>query len=87
MLSERALVRRINRKLALEKQQLHVARDLLGGHENPNTGRYYVTDDRRNLIAWHCNLQDLGHELGVMGKEDRTVGQCGFNGGYRQDSA
>ena len=59
--SERTLVQRINRRLALQGERLHVAR-----REDPNTGRYYITDDRNTLIAWHCDPEQLASELGVL---------------------
>jgi hypothetical protein len=69
--SERALVQRINRKLWKESEVLKAAR--------PNTravqdlGRYYVIDDRNRVVRQHCDLEEMGRELGVLAAYERLV--------------
>ena len=63
--SERALIQRINRKLSKELKSLRGAREKsIGFHD---TGRYYIVDDSRNLVAaTDVKLEELGRELKVL---------------------
>ena len=58
--SDRALIQRINRKLAPE-QQMKVAR----GRAEMTLGRYYIVD-RHGVTAWNCDLAEWGREVGVL---------------------
>lgn len=62
----RALIQRINRKLAHEDEKLLTAR-LYRGHEDSNVGRYYIIDTRRNIIEDdHVDLETFARDLKVM---------------------
>jgi hypothetical protein len=71
--SERALIQRINRKLAEEDQHLRKAR---GAQAQSNFGSYYIVNQNRNWVVAHARgvddgqawLEDLGRELGVLSK-------------------
>lgn len=73
--SESALIRRINRKLAhegrmghrLRKARVHVDRHSGYAYEDSNVGRFFVIDIASNFIlATHCDLEGLGRELQVL---------------------
>lgn len=67
--SERALIQRINRKLAPDLEQLKKNRS--PGNE---LGDYYVLDLNRNFVtAQNVDPEALGRELGVLA-EWETVG-------------
>ena len=64
-ISERALVQRINRKLAPDFEQLRVAR--IDSRVEFDFGRYYLINQSLNfVIAKNCDLETLGRELGVL---------------------
>jgi hypothetical protein len=63
---ERALVRRINRKLT-DGQRLRVART------DGDLGRYYILDAQDNLVAWKCDLEEIARELGALGACERMA--------------
>lgn len=66
VVSERALVARINRKLKPEGEQLRLSRV-----RKYSGGDYWVHDFRRNLaLERNVSLYDLGRALGVLGDED-----------------
>jgi len=62
-LSLRAVTQRIRRVLAKDSEKLLVSRSNM---ERSNFGNYYVVDDRNNVIACHCEIEDLAKELGVL---------------------
>lgn len=65
MVSERALIQRINRKLSKESKVLKTAREKSVGFQS--TGRFYIIDDSRNLVATtDIKLEKLGRELKVL---------------------
>lgn len=81
--SESALIRRINRKLAYEGQmgqRLRKARVYVDRHsgreyEDHNLGRYFIIDIACNLIlATHCDLEGLGRELQVLDANEGLEG-------------
>lgn len=62
--TERALVARINRKLAQEGEQMHRTR---GERWRGDLGCFYITDTRTHaLIAASCTPEGVGRELGVL---------------------
>ncbi len=64
VISKRALVQRINRKLILDDQQIRAVR---GGNLELGVGKYFIVDVRRNLIIrTHIDLDELGREIGVL---------------------
>jgi len=68
----RALIQRINRKLAAQGEKLKTYR---GGRSEVQLGRYYIIDVRRNfLVAGNQDPEGLGRELGVL-KEWEKVEQ------------
>lgn len=68
--TERAVIGRINRKLAKEDERLHVAPNHAGG-ENADLGRYYIVDTgTRAVIYTHQDLESLAQELNVMGPRE-----------------
>jgi hypothetical protein len=63
-LSEKALVCRINRRLAPDMEQLCKAR---GARCELELGEYYIRDHNRNfIVAHHVDPEQLGRELGVL---------------------
>ncbi len=63
-ITEAALLKRINRKLAHKGEVVKKAR---GARERQDLGVYYLVDERANvLVAWHVDLPQLGRELGVL---------------------
>jgi hypothetical protein len=69
--TERALVQRINRRLAKDFETLKAAR---GGRWRSTTGDYYVVDLQRNAIArTNVDPEALGRELGVLHAYERVV--------------
>ncbi len=62
--SEGALIKRINRRLAPECQRLHKLR---GDRWESTLGRYYIIDGIRNqAIASHCDLEEVARDLNVL---------------------
>ena len=70
-ISESALIRRINRKLAKDCQKLHKTRPRWVNECGP----YHIVDESRNqFLGGYFDLQALGRELGVLG-QDEEVGK------------
>jgi hypothetical protein len=67
-LSRRALVRRINRRLAHEGQKLYTSR---GDRQRAALGNYYVGG--KFLLLSHMNLTRLGRELGVLSEFEEVI--------------
>ena len=62
--STRAIIQRINRKLAKDGDKLRKNRSQRWW---PEMGDYYIVDEERNaFIRGHVDLEDLGRELGVL---------------------
>jgi hypothetical protein len=63
-ISERSLVRRINRKLADDDQALRMAR---GESAKRHVGEFYVVDTRRNfIVSKHIDLVMFAREMGAL---------------------
>jgi hypothetical protein len=63
--STRALIQRINRKLAAQDEALRVSRDRW--QERENLGEFYIVNTRLNgVVHKHVDIDALGHELGVL---------------------
>lgn len=70
--STRALIQRINRKLATEQQQLKATR---GERWRNELGDYYIIDVNINgIIAKHVDLEKLGREMECLPKWE-TLGE------------
>lgn len=62
---ERALIGRINRKLAKMDSKLKTCRESSPSYST--LGRYYVVDVNRNFVQDHdVDLEALGRDLGVL---------------------
>lgn len=62
--SQQALVKRINRKLKQDGQQLKKAR---GERWKSTTGDYFIVDINRNFIVkTHIDLVEYGREIGAL---------------------
>ena len=60
--SEPALVRRINRKLAPDLEQLRKSRG-----DYPPLGDFWIRDCNRNfVVADHVDIEELARELGCL---------------------
>jgi len=73
--STRALIARINRKLAADDMQLKVAK---GERMRQAVGDYYVINTRINAVMHHyknCDPADLARELGVLRGYERVVAE------------
>jgi hypothetical protein len=74
VVAERALIRRINRKLASEGQlgaQLHKYR---GGRSLIDLGNFYVIDRETGfLVKAHVDLEELGREVGALAKSEELA--------------
>jgi hypothetical protein len=68
--SENSLVKRINRKLEAEGEQLRALR-----HERDwsNLGDHYIVNDRNAVVAAHVDPEALGRELGVLRPNERVA--------------
>jgi hypothetical protein len=64
LLSERALIARINRKLIKEEETLCKTR---GERWHSDLGYYYIVNIRFNSVtAAHLDIEKLGRELGLI---------------------
>jgi hypothetical protein len=71
IITESAIVQRIQRKLRYTTQQLFRVR---GKRQQEELGRYQLKDIYRNLcVLHHVNLEAYGRQLGVL-RQDETVG-------------
>ena len=72
ILTERTLIKRINRKLQQDNYSvMKIARP--GSRDEDSLGRYYLLDDRNTVIDSHCNLEDYGRDLGVLAPHDTVA--------------
>lgn len=62
--SKRALMARINRKLARDGQRLHETR--ANSRWLNDLGYFYIVDDRNYLVATWLDLKELGREERVL---------------------
>jgi hypothetical protein len=71
-LSVRAVIQRINRKLAHKYERLCKSRSL---GQLQNLGDYYLIDSYRNaLIRSRVNIEEPARELGVMDNREHLKG-------------
>lgn len=74
LVSERALIQRVNRKLKAEDQKLKATRGFWDKgrnlhYEDTNLGWFYIIDVQRNfVVADHVDLAHLARQLGAMAK-------------------
>lgn len=62
--SERALIKRINRKLVKENERLAVTRS---DRWYSDLGNYYIFDVNTNFVtSAHHDLEELGREMGCL---------------------
>jgi hypothetical protein len=72
LISERALVRRVNRRLKAENHQMKRTRGFWDSnhfhhYEDTNLGRFYVVDLLRNFVVdYHIDLARYARDLGAM---------------------
>ena len=67
----RALIQRINRKLATERG--YVLKTTRGGRWRGELGDYYAVDPKRNcVVREYIEPEDLGRELGVLRDWERV---------------
>jgi hypothetical protein len=64
VLSNSAVIQRINRKLAHEDQRLCTLRT--PSRWQSSLGDYYIVDHRNNIVASHVDPTALALELGVL---------------------
>jgi hypothetical protein len=70
-ISERALIARINRKLARDGQQLRVN---TSNAWRQDLGNYYVLDGNINsVVSTHEDLEPLARELGCLKPHERLA--------------
>jgi len=63
-ISESALIKRINRKLAADGERLHTTR---GERWRGERGDHFIIDERRNfIVAKHVDVRELARELGCL---------------------
>lgn len=67
-ISERALIARINRKLAHDGEKLRKSR---GMQAYTNLGDYYTVDIKTNTLRrWFIDIEEFGREVGVMHRNE-----------------
>ena len=68
LVTEGALIRRINRLLRPDYQKVCKSRP----HDQPGLGRFYILDTYRNMIVdHHVDLESLAREKGNMHELER----------------
>lgn len=65
----RALIQRINRKLAADGQKLRATR----GQVQSERGDFYRVDTRRNIVIGYPDIESLGRELKVLQEYEELV--------------
>ena len=71
VISERALIARINRKLRRNWAQLRKSRP---GRAMSNLGDYFVVDTYNNIVTdFQLNLEEFGRDEGVLGSNERLA--------------
>ena len=72
MPTERAIEARVRRALQAEGQVLRKPR---GNRERQELGDYFTADGHTgNLDRWHCNLEQLARECGVLRADEVIAG-------------
>lgn len=74
-ITERALTMRIKRALSREDAS-RLCRTRSGSQAEMNLGQYYVVDSRNIVTAYHCDLEDLGRDLGVLKQHEAMSQPC-----------
>ena len=70
MINTSNLIRRVNRKLRANGEQVHKAHSL---RTNFDLGEFYVRDfERGTIVATNVDLEDLARELGVLNSSERA---------------
>ena len=73
-ITERALVQRINRSLAPQKQALKKQRD--SSRHIGETGKFYIFDFRSNKIrATEVDIETLGTKLALLKSHEKLIGE------------
>jgi hypothetical protein len=73
-ITERALVQRINRRLAKVGERVRKTR--VGTRSEVELGTFFITDCDRNCVqAKDVDVEALGHELGVLAPCELVEGQ------------
>jgi hypothetical protein len=71
VITARALIARINRKLAPDMRGLRTAR---GARDRFDLGHHYVIDfTNGGAVEMHVDVEDLGRELGVLADYERIA--------------
>lgn len=70
--STRAVIKRINRKLAPDGEQLRTCR---GGPWEHELGRYFVTNAQNAIASTHVALEGYARGLGAL-RTDETIGEA-----------
>ena len=71
LVTTRALIARINRKLAADLQAVRTTR---GAGARYDVGEHYIIDHRKGwAVETHVDLEDLGRELGVLATFERVA--------------
>jgi len=71
-ITENAMIKRINRKLANEGQKLRKCRS--NSRWRHDLGDYYIVDLATNgIVCSHVPLGDLGQELDVLTENERVI--------------
>ena len=72
-ITEQALLKRINRKLAHDDERVHKAREQWV-HE---LGEYYLVDyggtASSNVLAYHVDIENMGREIGVLRENEEVT--------------
>ncbi len=70
--AERALVKRINRRLAKEGEQLH---SYSGSRWYSDLGNFYITNENNVVVGAHFDLATLAKEIGCPLKDYRPAAE------------
>lgn len=64
-ISEQALIKRVNRRLAKNAEQLH---KYSGSRWQSDLGTFYVSDERNHIVGSHIDLNDFAADLGIRAR-------------------
>ena len=66
--TERALLRRINRRLGPQWRRMHKSRP----HERPNLGRFHIVCTYTNTLLYsQCDLEEWARDLNAIGHNEK----------------
>ena len=71
IVTESALLRRINRALAKQWESVRTCRE--DSRAFGTLGRHYLVDACNNIVAYPVDLETLGRELNVMGEQESVA--------------